>query len=91
LSRRRSEITPRQVDRDYPHQVEIAIPEGGQTRLNAIHGFCRGADFLTRGIGLKRLETGRDGVRFSSRYNNGGVAAAQPERLSPETNQPPPS
>jgi hypothetical protein len=28
------------------------------------HDVCRGADFRTRGIGVKRLETGRDGVRF---------------------------
>jgi hypothetical protein len=63
--RYKGQVTPRQVDRDYPHQVEIAIPEGGLgTRLNAMHDFCRGADFKTRGIGLKRLETGRDGVRF---------------------------
>ena len=55
----------RQIDPDYSHQVEIAIPEGGLgTRLNAMHDFCRGADFRTRGIGVKRLETRRDGVRF---------------------------
>jgi hypothetical protein len=66
MSRRKGETTPRQVDRDYPHhQVEIAIPSGGLgTLLNAMHDFCRGADFRTRGIGLKGLETGRDGVRF---------------------------
>jgi hypothetical protein len=29
-----------------------------------MHDFCRGADFRTQGIGIKRLETGRDGVRF---------------------------
>jgi hypothetical protein len=62
--RYKGQTTPRQVDRDYSHQVEIAIPEGGLgTLLNAMHDFCRGADFRTRGIGLKRLETGRDGVR----------------------------
>jgi hypothetical protein len=63
--RYKGQITPRQIDRDYPRQVEIAIPEGGLgTLLNAMHDFCRGADFRTRGIGVKRLETGRDGVRF---------------------------
>jgi hypothetical protein len=65
MTRRKGEITPRQVDRDYPHQVEIAIPSGGlRPLLNAMHDFCRGADFRTRGIGIKRPETGRDGVRF---------------------------
>jgi hypothetical protein len=34
------------------------------TLLNAMHDFCRGADFRMRGIGLRRLETGQDGVRF---------------------------
>jgi hypothetical protein len=65
VTRRTGEITPRQVDRDYPHQVEIAIPEGGLgTRLSAMDEFCRGADFRTCGMGAKRLRTGRDGVRF---------------------------
>jgi hypothetical protein len=65
MTRRKGEVTPRQIDRDYPHQVEIAIPEGGLgTRLNAMHEFCHGADFRTCGIGAKRLRTGRDGVRF---------------------------
>jgi hypothetical protein len=63
--RYKGQTTPRQVDRDYSHQVEIAIPEGGLgTLLNAMHDFCRGADFRMRGIGLRRLETGQDGVRF---------------------------
>jgi hypothetical protein len=63
--RYKGQITSRQIDRDYPYQVEIAIPEGGLgTRLNAMHEFCRGADFQTRGVGEKRLRTGRDGVRF---------------------------
>jgi hypothetical protein len=34
----KGQVTPRQIDRGYPHQVEIAIPEGGLgTLLNAMH------------------------------------------------------
>jgi hypothetical protein len=56
VTRRTGEITPRQVDRDYPHQVEIAIPEGGLgTRLSAMDEFCRG---------LSNMRYRRDGVRF---------------------------
>jgi hypothetical protein len=29
-----------------------------------MHDACRGLDYQTRGIGQKRIETGRDGVRF---------------------------
>jgi|HubBroStandDraft_6_1064221.scaffolds.fasta_scaffold699432_1 hypothetical protein len=44
MSRRKGEITPRQVDRDY--QVEIAILKGGLgALLNGMHDFCRGVDF----------------------------------------------
>jgi hypothetical protein len=62
MTRRKVEITPRQVDRDYPHQVEIAIPSGGlgpllsHARLLATHDFCRGDDFRKRGIGMKQNE-----------------------------------
>jgi hypothetical protein len=36
-TRYKGQITLRQVDRDYPHQVEIAVPEGGLgTLLNAM-------------------------------------------------------
>ena len=56
---------PRQIDRDYPHQVEIEVPgDGLGTRLNAMHEACGGVDYRTRGIGKRLMETGRDGIRF---------------------------
>jgi hypothetical protein len=63
--RYKGQITPRIIDREYPHQVEIPIPDAGLgSRLNAMHDACRGVDYQTRVIGKKRIETGRDGVRF---------------------------
>jgi hypothetical protein len=62
LSRSNSEI-----DRDYPHQVEIEIPDGGLGREYAAMGaFCiaRGCPYGTRGIGGLRFKRGRDGMRW---------------------------
>lgn len=65
MTRRKGEITSRQIDRDFPHQVEIEIPPGGlRKRLDGMYAFCRGNDFRTRGIGRQRIETGRDGMRW---------------------------
>jgi hypothetical protein len=49
------------------HQVEIPVPGSGLgTEIDTMHAFCRGLseNYRTRGIGKKRIETGRDGVRF---------------------------
>lgn len=64
--RYKGQRTPRQVDREYPHQLEIAVPEGGLgKRLNELHAACGGIDYATRGIDRKQwMATGRDGVRF---------------------------
>jgi hypothetical protein len=54
MTRRKGERTSAQVDRDYPYQVEIEIPEGSLgTRLNAMYAFCdeRRLDYATRSIG----------------------------------------
>ena len=51
--------------RDYPHQVEIEIPELGLgTRYDAMHAFARAFAHATRGIGKLRIERGRDGMRW---------------------------
>lgn len=52
MARRKGEVTRRQVNRDYPHQVVIEIPPGGLgNRLDAMHGFCgtRGFEYATKG------------------------------------------
>ena len=42
--RYKGQITPRQIDRDDPHQVEIEVPgDGLGTHLNVMHDACRGA------------------------------------------------
>jgi hypothetical protein len=56
-----------QVDRDFPHQVEIDIPEGGLgKRLGAMDAYCRarGFDHATRGVGHVLADRQRDGVRW---------------------------
>jgi hypothetical protein len=55
------------IDREYPHQVEIEIPDLGLgTRYNAMDAFCRAREYqyATRGIGKLRIERGRDGMRW---------------------------
>jgi hypothetical protein len=49
---RKGEVTKRRIDRDFPHQVAIPIPEGGLVaRLMAMHKFCdtRSIPYKTRG------------------------------------------
>lgn len=49
--RARTQITRRTIDRDYPYQVEIAVPVGGLgDRLNAMHHWCaeHAADYQTQ-------------------------------------------
>jgi hypothetical protein len=50
MTRRKGEITARMNERDAPHIVELAVPEGGFGRaLDAIHDFHR-----LRGIESRR-------------------------------------
>jgi hypothetical protein len=40
MSRRKREITPRMNERDFPHIVELALPQGGfGPKLDAMHTF----------------------------------------------------
>ncbi len=65
MSRRKGEVTSREIDRSHPHQVEIVVPEGGLGKgLETMHAFCRGRDFHTRSIGRKRIERRQDGMRW---------------------------
>jgi hypothetical protein len=56
-----------EIDRDYPHQVEMEISDGGLgRRYDAMNEFCRthGYPYVTRGIGKLRIERGCDGMRW---------------------------
>lgn len=62
MSRRKGEIGRRQIDREYPHQVEIAIPPGGLgTTLNELHGWAKqaGIDYRTRSVNRFPVEAMR--------------------------------
>ena len=50
----RARVSRRQIDRNYPFQVEIEVPEGGLgERLNAMHAWCteNAPDYQTKGAG----------------------------------------
>ena len=53
-TRRKGERTARHIDREFPHQVEVKIPEGGLgMRLNAMHDWAKlraGEDYRTRSV-----------------------------------------
>ena len=62
---RKGEVTKRRIDRDFPHQVAIRIPEGGLVaRLMAMHKLCdtRSMRFKTRSD--LRRDPPSDYVRF---------------------------
>jgi hypothetical protein len=41
MARYKGRLSPKSIERDYPHHVEIAIPPGGLgRRLNAMHALC---------------------------------------------------
>jgi hypothetical protein len=62
---RKGEVTKRRIDRDFPHQIAILIPEGGLVaRLMAMHKFCdtRSMPYKTRSD--LRREPPADFMRF---------------------------
>jgi hypothetical protein len=63
------EKTSRMIDREFPYQIEIMIPEGGLSfALEAVHAFCRALDYKTRDVGrLRRIELGDDAMRWCFR------------------------
>ena len=66
MTYRKGEMTPKRVDREFPYQVELAIPEGGLKNIRELDAFCRGRGFVvaTRRIGKRRRERGSDAVRY---------------------------
>jgi hypothetical protein len=64
MVRRKGEMTPRRIDREFPFQVEIPSAPGGLKIIWEMDAFCceRGFQFATSGIGkLRRIEE-RDAV-----------------------------
>ncbi len=60
MGRRKGELTPSRIDREYPHQVEIEVPHMGLgNRLNEMHDFCRQRGFDVKGHGGTRAAEGR--------------------------------
>jgi hypothetical protein len=62
--RYKGQVTPKMIDRDYPHQVEILSDDNLGPRLPTMHEFCRNMDVKTHGLGKRRIEIGRDGMRW---------------------------
>ncbi len=49
MTRRKGEITKSQIDREYPHQVELQVPDGGfRKRLDEMRQFGILFDYKTR-------------------------------------------
>jgi hypothetical protein len=51
MTQRKGEVTKCRIDRDFPYQVAVLIPEGGLVaRLMAMHKFCdtRSMPYKTR-------------------------------------------
>lgn len=45
---RKGELTKRRKLEDWPHHVAVSIPDTGLgDRLNEMHGFCQGVDYVT--------------------------------------------
>jgi len=62
MVRYKGQVTSRQIDRDFPHQVEIPIPPGGlRKQLDLMYQFCRGRAFMTRGANRR---VGDDAMRW---------------------------
>jgi hypothetical protein len=59
-------ITPPQIDRNFPHRVEMRVPGGGLGfALEGIHAFCRKGSSGTRNVGrLRRIALGADAMRW---------------------------
>jgi hypothetical protein len=66
MARRKGEATYRQVDRDYPFQIEIRVAEiGWMTIHDAMAAFCARLEHKKRPIGRERRAAIKgDAVRF---------------------------
>src|SRR5664280_276662 len=64
MARYKGRKSPKAIERDFPHVVEIAVPPGGLgKRLDAMHDWHR-ARGIQACLGLGRREEGRDYLRW---------------------------
>lgn len=78
---RKGELTKKRILADWPHHVEIPVPECGLgSRLNAMHEFCRGRDYRVVGAGRRSVgqdamlwcfSSQADAAAFEASYNSG--------------------
>lgn len=74
---RSNSATRKEIDRDFPHQVEIIVRRMDVgIRLHEMSEYCRSNRFehRTRGIGGLRLSRGCDGIRWCFRAEQHAVA-----------------
>lgn len=49
MGRRKGELTPNAVDRDYPHQIALTQDESGGANYETVHGFADTLSVARRG------------------------------------------
>jgi hypothetical protein len=52
--RARGAISPRQRDREWPHQVALRADQVSGDQYHVVHGFCRGLSIAPRGRSFRR-------------------------------------
>lgn len=64
MTRYKGRMSPKAIERDFPHVVEIQVPRGGLgAQLDAMHYFHR-ARGIQACLGLGRRDEGRDYLRW---------------------------
>ena len=64
MTRYKGRMSPKAIEREFPHVVEIAVPPGGVgVQLDAMHYFHR-AKGINACLGLGRRDEGRDYLRW---------------------------
>jgi hypothetical protein len=64
MARYKGRLTPKSIERDFPHVVEIAVPLGGLGKtLDAMYEFHRRYGIQAK-LGRDRHDDGRDYIRW---------------------------
>jgi hypothetical protein len=65
MARYKGRSTPKSIERDFPHIVEMAVPLGGLgRRLDAMHAFHLERGIQSRNGRRRRDQDGRDHIRW---------------------------